>query len=117
MTYKAKRNLTDGLVQVFTRRELRSPTTVYSDVADVRGYDKRTVLLVSDLDQAVTATVQGARNQSFDNPVNIGDGIAVAVTATVFAERAQYFPYLRIKAENAATATTGGLDGYFLLKV
>lgn len=113
---KSRRVLGDGLVQVFTNKEVRGITAYNSDVVDARAYLKRTVQLISTLDQAVTATVQGSRNADFDNPANLGDAIGVAATGSAFAEREHYFPYLRVQVQGDVTATTGSLNGFVMLK-
>jgi len=115
--YKAKRHTLDSLVKVIDDVAITTTATVYSAVVDARGYDARTVFLVSSLDKNVSATLQGCIDEVFTHSAGIGAAVAVTSASPATAVRNDYYPYIRLMVTNADEPTTGSLNGWVMMKV
>ena len=96
--------------KVFDDEQIRDTASKTSSVADLKGFDPKTIMFCNGLDQSVDIDIEGSNDSSFTHVWPIDETIAVGASVCSYATLNDYFPYIRMKAQCATAPSSGGLD-------
>lgn len=103
-----------GNDQVFTDEEIRDTNAHNSPVVDCRTFKNKTVLAVSDLDQPLSCQIQGAYDEDFTDPTDLGAPFTVPIGSVTTERRYEtnddYFPWIRVVVTATGVPTAGDLN-------
>ncbi len=97
--------------QIFTAKEIRVTTAVYSDVSISGSYKAKTIFIENGLNQQVTFQLQASRNSVW---IDVGSTFDVAATTNTFQTVETYFPKYKLKATCSTAPTSGDLDCWII---
>ena len=98
---------------LFVAEAIRDTSDHMSEVSvENYGSQTRTLLIHNKLDESVSIQVQGDRESTFSNPMDIGSAIVVSANTNEYTTMTQYFPFIRIKATCSVAPTTGSLSSW-----
>lgn len=91
---------------------VRDTSDRFSAVSDNRGAVPKTVIVHNELNQSVAVQLQGDREATFSNVINIGSPFTINATSDDYVTMSDYFPYLRVKYTCSVAPTTGAVTIY-----
>jgi len=100
--------------------ELRDTREHFSEIADMRLFKIANIWIDNDLDQALTITVYGNREKTYDEAVQIGDPFTVNAddteSRTLTPDTSGWYPYIFIKYKADVKPTKKRLNVWVLKK-
>ena len=88
-------------------------TSAHNSTADEsKGYIPKTMIIINHLDESVSCQLQGSVDDTFTDPLTVGDAFVVPASTDDYETLTDYMPWLRIVATCSTAPTTGTLSAY-----
>jgi hypothetical protein len=98
--------------KVINALAIRNTSNHTSTVAEEKGYIPKTIIVHNGLNQTVSVQLQGSIDDTFNNPLTVGNAFNVSASEDDYATLTDYLPYLRVVASCSIAPTTGTLTVY-----
>jgi hypothetical protein len=91
---------------------VRDTSNHNSSGSENKGYIPKTIIVHNGLNQQVSIQVQGSVDDTFNNPLTVGNSFNVAASTDDYDVLTDYLPFLRVVASCTTAPTTGTLTVY-----
>jgi hypothetical protein len=99
----------EKLIDALSIRDTSDHTSIKSEI---KGYIPKSIIIHNGLNQQVTIQVEGSIDDTFSNPLTVGNSFNIPANTDDYETLTDYIPFLRIKASCATAPTTGALTLY-----